>query len=76
MKGNFIRIIIMLSIDRSNQPEKYSMQNKAKNVEFFIFFKKRLGKDFLLDSPWFVYSLTLQKCKKPHTNIILVPNLM
>ena len=56
MKGNFIRIIIMLSIDRSNQPEKYSMQNEAKNVEFFIFFKKRLGKDFLLDSPWFVYS--------------------
>ena len=25
------------------------MQNEAKNVEFFIFFKKRLRKDFLLD---------------------------
>ena len=56
MKGNFIRIIIMLSIDRSIQPEEKSMQNEAKNVEFFSFFKKRLGKDFLLDSPWFVYS--------------------
>ena len=66
----------MLSKDRSNQPEKRSMQNEAKNVEFFIFFKKRLGKDFLLDSPWFVYSWTLQKCKKPHSNIILVSNLM
>ena len=56
MKGNFIRIDIILSKYRSNQPEKYSMQNEAKNVELFIFFKKRLGKDFLLESPWFVYS--------------------
>ena len=76
MKGNFIRIIIMLSIDRSNQPEKYSMQNEAKNVEFFIFFKKRLRKDFLLDGSRFLYSRTLQKCKKPHSYIILVSNLM
>ena len=55
MKGDFIRINIMLFKNRSNQPEKYSMQNKAKNLEFFIFFKKRLGKDFLLDGSWFVY---------------------
>ena len=45
----------MLSKNKSNQPEKYSMQKKAKNLEFFIFFKTRLGKDFLLDSSWFVY---------------------
>ena len=38
MKGNFIRINIMLSIDRSNQPEKKSTQNEPKNLEFFIFF--------------------------------------
>ena len=75
MKGNSIRINIMLSIDRSNQPEKKSMQNEAKNLEFFIFFKKRLGKDFSLDSSWSVYSCTLQKCRKPHSNIILVSNL-
>ena len=56
MKGNFIRINIMLSKNKSNQPEKYSMQNEAKNLEFFVFFKKRLGKDFLPDSSWFVYS--------------------
>ena len=49
MKGDFIRINIMLFKNRSNQPEKYSMQNKAKNLEFFIFFKKRFGKDFPLD---------------------------
>ena len=52
------------------------MKSEAKNLEFFIFFKKRLGKDFLLDSPWFVYSWTQQKCKKTHSNIILVSNLM
>ena len=75
MKGNFIRINIMLSKNRSNQLEKQSLKNEAKNLEFFIFFKKRLGKDFLLDRSWFVYTLTLQKCKKPHSNIILVSNL-
>ena len=41
MKGNFIRINILLSLDSSSQPEKKSMQNIAKNLEFFIFFKKR-----------------------------------
>jgi len=47
MKGNFIRINIMLSKSRSNQLEKYSMQNEAKNLEFFIFFSKSaLGKIF------------------------------
>ena len=46
----------MLSIDKSNQPEKQSRQNKARNIEFFIVLKKRLGKDFLLDSTWFEYS--------------------
>ena len=40
MKGDFVRINIMLFRNRSNQPEKYSMQNKAKNLEFFIFFQK------------------------------------
>ena len=55
MNQNFIRINIMLSKNRSNQSEKLSIQNEAKNFEFFIFFKKRLGKDFLLDGSWFVY---------------------
>ena len=32
------------------------MQNEAKNVGFFIFFKKRLRKDFPLDGSWFVCS--------------------
>ena len=54
MNQNFIRINIMLSKNRSNQSEKLSMQNKAENFVFFIFFKKRLGKDFLLDGSWFV----------------------
>ena len=76
MKGDFIRINIMLFKNRSNQPEKYSMQNKAKNLEFFIFFKKRFGKDFLLDGSWFVYPSPMQECKKPHSNVILVSNLM
>ena len=56
MNWNIIRINIMLSKNRSNQPKKISLQNNAKNLEFFIFFKKRHWKDFLLDSPWFVYS--------------------
>ena len=76
MNWNFIRINIMLSKNRSNQPKKFSLQNNAKNLEFFIFFKKRLRKDFLLDGSRFLYSWTLQKCKKPHSNIILVSNLM
>ena len=41
-----------------------------------IFFKKRLRKDFLQDGSWFLHSWTLQKCKKPHSNIILFSNLM
>ena len=76
MNWNFIRINIMLSKNRSNQPKKFSLQNNAKNLEFFIFFKKRLRKDFLLDGSRFLYSWTLQKCKKTHSNIILVSNLM
>ena len=76
MNGNFIRINIMLLKNMSNQPKKFSLQNNAKNLEFFIFFKKRLRKDFLLDGSWFLYSWTLQKCKKPHSNIILVSNLV
>ena len=76
MNGNFIRINIMLLKNMSNQLKKFSLQNNAKNLEFFIFFKKRLRKDFLLDGSWFLYSWTLQKCKKPHSNIILVSNLM
>ena len=71
MKGNFIKINIMLSKNKSNQSEKYSMQNKDKIFLFFSFFKKRLGKDFLLDT----HNLC-KKCKKPHSNIILVSNLM
>ena len=52
------------------------MHYNAENLDVFIFFKRRLGKDFLLDCSWFVYSKTLQKCKKPHSNTILVSNLM
>ena len=66
MKGDFIRINIMLFKNRSNQPEKYSMQNKAKNLEFFIFFKKRFGKDFLLDGSRFVYP-----CKNAKKRIVM-----
>ena len=55
MNQNFIRINSMLSENRSNQPEKLSMKNKAKNNEFFNYFKKRLKKDFLIDNSWFVY---------------------
>ena len=54
MKGNFIRINIMLPKRRSNEPEKCSMQNEAKNIEFFIYFKRRLRKDFLLNGSWFL----------------------
>ena len=50
MNQNFIRINITLSKNRSNQPEKLSKQKEAKNLELFIFFKKRLGKDFLHDT--------------------------
>ena len=49
MNQNFIRINNILSKNRLNQPEIFFMKNKAKNIEFFIFFKKRLWKDFLLD---------------------------
>ena len=49
---------------------------KLKMLNFSFFFKKRLGKDFLHDSPWCVYWWTLQKCKKPHSNVILVSNIM
>ena len=52
------------------------MKNEAKNVEFFIYLKKRLRKDFLLDGSWFVCSWIMQKCKKPHSYIILVSNLV
>ena len=45
----------MLSKNRLNQPEEIFMKNKAKNNEFFSYFKKRLWKDFLLDDSWFVY---------------------
>ena len=54
MNQNFIRINIMLSKDRLNQLEKLSKKNKAKNIAFFIYFKKRLRKDFLLNGSWFV----------------------
>ena len=56
MKGNFIRINIMLSKNESNQLEKLFMKHNAKNLENSIFFKRRLGKDFLLDGSGFVYS--------------------
>ena len=54
MNQNFIRINNMLSKNRLNQPEEIFMKNKAKNIEFFSYFKKRLWKDFLLDGSWFV----------------------
>ena len=38
------------------------MQNEAKNVEFFIFFKKYLGKDFLL--VFYLYTPELYKNAK------------
>ena len=52
------------------------MKNKAKNTEFFIYFKKRLWKDFPLDGSWFVCPRPMQKCKKLHSYIILVSNLV
>ena len=56
MNQKFIRINIMLSKKRLNRPENFFMKTEAKNNEFFIYFKKRLRKDFLLDGSWFVYS--------------------
>ena len=76
MNLKFIRINIMLSKNRSNQTEKFYLLNNAKNLNFFFFLKKRLRKDFLLDGFWFLYLWTLQKCKKLHSNIIRVSNLM
>ena len=76
MNQNFIRINNILSKNRLNQPENFFMKNKAKNIEFFIYFKKRLWKDFLLDGSWFVCPWPMQKCKKPHSYIILVSNLV
>ena len=52
------------------------MQNEVKNLESLIFFKKRTRKDFLHDGSWFVYPWTMQKCKKPHSYVILVSKLM
>ena len=75
MNQNFIRINIMLSKNRSNQSEKLSLQNEARNFEFFIFVKKRYGKDFRLDGSWFVCPWPMQKCIKVHSYIILVSNL-
>ena len=37
MKGNFIRTNILPSKNESEQPEKFLMQNFAKNLEFFTF---------------------------------------
>ena len=53
MNQNFIKINNILSKNRLNQPENLFMKNKAKNIEFFIYFKRRLRKDFLLDGSWF-----------------------
>ena len=54
MNQNLIKINKMLSKNRLNQPENLSMKNKVKNIEFFIYIKKRLLKEFLLDGSWFV----------------------
>ena len=54
MNQDFVRINNMLSKNRSNRPEKLSMKNKTKNIEFFIYFKRRPRIDFLLDGSWFV----------------------
>ena len=66
----------MLSKNRLNQPENLFMKNKAKNIEFFIYFKKHLWKDFLLDGSLFVCPWPMQKCKKPHSYVILVLNFV
>ena len=76
MNQNFIKINNILSKNRLNQPENFFMKNKAKNIEFFIYFKKRLWKDFLLDGSWFVCPWPMQKCKKPHSYVILVSNFV
>ena len=76
MNQNFIKINNMLLKNRLKRPKNIFMKNKARNIEFFIYFKKRLRKDFLLDGSWFVCSWIMQKCKKPHSYIILVSNLV
>jgi len=38
----------MLSKSKSGQPLKFFMQNQAKNLEFFIFLKKRPKDDLIL----------------------------
>ena len=71
MKGDFIRINIMLFKDRSNQTEKYSMQNKAKIMNFSFFSKSALEKIFYL---MVVGSFTHDLCKNAKNRI--VSNLM
>ena len=48
MNQKFIRINIMLSKKRLNQPEKFFMKNEAKNMNFSFISKSASGKIFYL----------------------------
>ena len=65
MKGNFIRTNILPSKNESEQPEKFLVQNYAKNCKFLgFFFKIRVGKHFPLDDFYLIYPQPTQNCQK------------
>ena len=69
MKGNSIRINIMPSKNRSNQPEKLSMKHNAKNLENFIFFQKAPWKWF--STWWFWVCILINSAKMKKKCIVI-----
>ena len=75
MNWNLIRINILLSKNRSNEPKKFSLQNNTKNLDFFFFSKSASGKIFYLMVFGF-YTHELCTNAKNRIVISLVSNLM
>ena len=74
MKGNFIRINIILSKKSQTNLKNSLCKMKLKILNFSFFSKSALGKIFYLIGLG-LYSHELCKNAKMHSNIILVSNL-
>ena len=66
MKGNFIRTNILPSKNESEQPEKFLVQNQAKNCKFLVFFSKSALENTFHLMIFILYTHNLLKtAKKP-----------